>query len=181
MRTEASNQSPPLSTSTQGLSNPLTSSTGDERTPKAARFDFYTDPMAAFSGSKMGNPSPGGGLGGGGPYCSPQSFSSPIRSPSPLSYPSNRPSCEYFGYSFGRNIEFWAELFDAFSCMWCLNISITAFSVNSFVPSKIFEVWNLRIASKFRFVVVVLESSDWFYVVCYILYLFLIWMFSLFS
>ncbi|ONK60508.1 uncharacterized protein A4U43_C08F19230 [Asparagus officinalis] len=83
MRADASNQSQPLSSSsssspTQGLSNPLVNSDANERTPKAPRFHYYTDPMAAFSGSKASN--------------HPESFSAPIRGRSPLSHPSNRPN-----------------------------------------------------------------------------------------
>ena len=99
MRMEASNQSQPLSpSSVQSLSNPLINSAANERTPQPTRFDFYTDPMAVFSGSKRRNPC----VGGNSLYCSPETFSSPIRSNSPLSYPLNRPSGKYFASLFDQ-------------------------------------------------------------------------------
>ncbi|OVA01848.1 hypothetical protein BVC80_9075g96 [Macleaya cordata] len=86
MRMEAAEVevSPNVHTSmpTGHLNNPLLeSSSVQERSPSAWRFDFYTDPMAAFSGNKRGNShmyqTP--------PNCfsPPVNFASPVTRPSP--------------------------------------------------------------------------------------------------
>ncbi|KAJ6838597.1 DNA-directed RNA polymerase II subunit rpb1 isoform X2 [Iris pallida] len=94
MRTEAassSSPSPSLPPPFQPLSNPLLQPTlpppppsGDDRSP---RFDFYTDPMAAFSGAKRRTGTPS--------YRTPPpptNMSPPVRAHSPMSsYSSPRP------------------------------------------------------------------------------------------
>ncbi|PKA52425.1 hypothetical protein AXF42_Ash021179 [Apostasia shenzhenica] len=86
MRLEASitstaGPSPPSSSTLTPLSNPLVHPMSPvfNTTSPLQRFDYYTDPMAAYSAEKRK-------MVGGSGYVHQQPFSSPIRSLSPISY-----------------------------------------------------------------------------------------------
>ncbi|MQL72857.1 hypothetical protein Taro_005193, partial [Colocasia esculenta] len=79
MRAGAGQDRPSSSTATWQLLNPLAQPSatppGSERSPPPSRFDYYTDPMSAYSGNRSGS-----GLAHHPPY----GFSSPVRCSSPM-------------------------------------------------------------------------------------------------
>ncbi|XP_020594179.1 uncharacterized protein LOC110034238, partial [Phalaenopsis equestris] len=89
MRMEASSSSggpsPSFSTTNTPLSNPLIHPAGlvNENSPPSHRFDYYTDPAAAYSAVKRKTSNSGSGGGHGGHF-QPSNVSSPVSAARPI-------------------------------------------------------------------------------------------------